>query len=191
MRQCAWHFVGSTLRDGRPVPDNGVMLRHNGQLKVCSSGLHASSRLIDALKYAPGNNICRVRMSGEIQDHGDKMVASERTILWRVNGEDLLREFARLCALDVIHLWNAPYIVQSYLKSGDKSLRDAARDAASAAAWAAMTAANAAADGAANAANAAANAARDAAKDADNTAATMPRNQNKRLVNMVINAYIG
>ena len=47
--------------------------------------------------------------------------------------EKEIRRFARQCALDVIHLWNAPPIVKRYLKTGNEKLRDAAW----AAAWAA------------------------------------------------------
>src|SRR4051812_42294036 len=40
----AWHFVGDTLRDGRPVPKDGVKLIHPGKPVLCESGLHASLR---------------------------------------------------------------------------------------------------------------------------------------------------
>ncbi len=129
----AWHFVGDTLRDGRPIPKDGEKLVHDGELVMCESGLHASERIIDALQYAPGSTICRVEVGGEILKSDDKLVATERTILWRVDGENLLRKFARLCALDVVHLWDAPDVVLEYLNTGNEKLRDAAR----AAAWAA------------------------------------------------------
>ena len=138
----AWHFVGETLRDGRPVPKDDETLAHDGKIKLCSSGLHASKRIIDALQYAPGSTVCRVRLGGQIIEGGDKLVASERTILWRVvDAEHTLRKFARKCALDVTHLWDAPDVVVHFLKSGKEELRDAARDAAWAAAWAAARAA--------------------------------------------------
>ena len=71
--------------------------------------------------------------------------------------EKEIRLFARQCALDVIHLWDAPQLVKKYLKTGDEKIRDAAWDAAWAAtrdaAWdAAMDAAMAAAWAAARAA---------------------------------------
>ena len=49
----AWHFVGKKLRDGRPIPADGVKLRHTGPVVMCKSGLHASLHPFDALKYAP------------------------------------------------------------------------------------------------------------------------------------------
>ena len=56
-------------------------------------------------------------------------------IVARFDATEPLRSFARQCALDVIHLWDAPAVVRQYLETGDESLRDAARYAARAAAW--------------------------------------------------------
>jgi len=39
-----------------------------------------------------------------------------------IDAADLLHEFARWCALQVIDLWDAPKVVRDYLKTGDKSL---------------------------------------------------------------------
>ncbi len=157
----AWHFVGATLRDGNPIPADGEWLAIEPPLVMCERGLHASERLIDALRYAPGNTACRVECDGEIIHDGDKLVCSRRRILWRVEGEALLRSFARRCALDVGHLWDMPPIVRHYLETGDTAARDAARAAAWGAAW-----------GAAWEARAAASAAGAAAWDAQNTMLT-------------------
>ncbi|MCB7127908.1 MAG: hypothetical protein J3T61_00015, partial [Candidatus Brocadiales bacterium] len=99
---------------------------------------------------------------------------SERTVLWRLDIEDLLRDFTRRCALDVVDLWDAPDVVVRYLKTGDESLRDAAR----AAARDAKDAARAAARDAKDAAGAAARAAKDAAG----------AEQNRRLTSMIMAA---
>jgi len=137
-----WHFTyGYRLRDGRPLPAVGEVLRHDGPLVPCKSGLHFSERAIDALRYAPGAMAHRVRGGGEMRPHdGDKWCARERTILWSVDAEALLGEFSRRCALDVVHLWNAPPVVLAFLRTGDKTLRTAAW-AAARAAWAAAGAA--------------------------------------------------
>ena len=168
----AWHFVNETLRDGKPVPADGEWLEHDGELKMCESGLHASERLIDALTYAPGHTICRVELDGDILHDDDKVVAMRRKILWRVDGEELLHEFARWCALQVIDEWDAPDVVREYLETGNEELRAAASAAASAAAYAAAYAAwdaSAAAWDATYAARVAARtAARGAAWDAQN-----------------------
>lgn len=156
----AWHFVNDTLRDGSPISSDGEWLKHKGKIAICSSGLHASKKVIDALSYAPGSTICRVECRGEIVEQEDKLVCRERKILWRIDTDELLRRFARKCALDVIHLWDAPEIVVEYLKTGDENKRtpawDAALDAASLAWSTAWSAARAAARTAAQAAASAA-----------------------------------
>ena len=178
----AWHFTADKLRDGRPIPPVGEVLRHDGPVEICATGLHASERIFDALTYAPGHVIHRVECGDIVQAQDDKFVCRERTILWSVDGEDVLCAFARRVALDVIHLWDAPDVVRKYLETGDEKLRDAAWDAArataSAAAWAPAWAAakDAAWDAARDAARAAArdaawDAARDAAWDAAKDAA--------------------
>ena len=170
----AWHFVGDTLRDGRPIPADGKTLVHDAALIPCESGLHASRRIIDALQYAPGNIVCRVQCAGDTKEQADKLVCRERTILWRYDAEHTLWVFARKCALDVVDLWDAPNVVRQYLETGDKTIKDAAKDAARDDAWddawdAAKDAAGAAARAAARAAAWAA--ARAAAWDAARAAA--------------------
>lgn len=179
----AWHFVGDTLRDGSPIPPDGVTLRHDGPVIPCESGLHASRHPFDALQYAPGDTLCLVRCGGIIVPHGkpeDKIACSERTIIARMDAEPLLRYFARMQALSAVHLWSAPQVVLDYLMTGDESIRAAAWEAAWDASWAASwgaaweatreaarAAANAASWGAACDAawDVAGDAARDAARD--------------------------
>jgi hypothetical protein len=131
----AWHFVGRTLRDGTLVPPDGVKLVYPGHIKCCVSGYHASRDPFDALQYAPGTTLCLVDCSGEIIEQRDKLVASERKIIARMDATDLLYLFARKQALSVVHLWNPPKVVLDYLNTGDISLRARARDAARDAAW--------------------------------------------------------
>ena len=126
----AWHFVGDTLRDGRPVPADGEKLVHPGRPVICESGLHASLRPWDALQHAPGGTLCLVECDGEIVHGNDKLVCTERTILVRMDATPLLRYCARQQALSVIHLWEPDQVVLEYLM-GD----DAAWSAAAAAAW--------------------------------------------------------
>ena len=76
---------------------------------------------------------------------------SSKRLIACLEATDLLRQFARSCALDVVHLWKPPAVVKEYLKTGNEALRDAA--------WAAADAASNTASAAANAAWAAANAA--------------------------------
>jgi len=141
----AYHFVSDNLRNGRPVPEDNFKLVHEGPVKICNSGLHASLSAFDAMHYAPGNVICKVHCSGIVESHDDKFVCRERTILQRFDATELMVSFARECALSVIHLWDAPEIVIKYLKTGDPKLKDAARAAARAASRDAARAAAAAA----------------------------------------------
>jgi hypothetical protein len=138
-----YHFTGEKLRDGRAIPPIGEWLEHDGPVEPCTSGLHASIDPFDALKYAPGNLLHRVELEGDLISHGDpvdKWVGRRRRIMESIDAEKLLREFARWCALQVVHLWECPPVVRQYLETGDESLRAAARDAASAAAWGAARA---------------------------------------------------
>lgn len=130
----AWHFVGETLRDGRPVPADGVWLEHDGPIVMCESGLHASVDVWNALDYAPGGTLCLVWMDGDIEHQSDKLVARRRQIVARVDLTDALLRFAREEAARVLHLWDAPQVVRDYLSTGDETIRAAARDAARAAA---------------------------------------------------------
>ena len=136
----AWHFVGETLRDGRPVPKDGVWLKHDGRMVMCHSGLHASLEPFDALIYAPGNTLCLVECAGKIiygeNNHKDKLICSERKIIVRMDAEPLLRYFARMQALLLTHLWDTPDVVLEYLMTG----REESRSAASAANYAASVA---------------------------------------------------
>ena len=148
----AYHFTSDKLRDGRPIPPIGEWLVHEGKIRMCESGLHASKQPFDALQYAPGSILHLVEAQGEIEHQDDKLVARKRKILASFDAEDLLWDFARQCALDVYHQWgnektDPKGICKRYLETGDETLRDAAIDAARAAAWddAAIDAARAAA----------------------------------------------
>lgn len=139
-----WHFsdISECLRygDKRKI-EIGVTHTVDCEPKLCESGLHASERIIDALSYAPGPILWKVMLSGRIKRDTDKACATERTYHARIDATEILREFARKCALDVIHLWGAPPIVREYLDSGDGKLANAAADAAQSAARTAARAA--------------------------------------------------
>jgi hypothetical protein len=164
----AWHFLADTglLRDGSVPPLDGEWLKYDGKLSLCRNGLHASVRALDALLFAPGNVVCLVEIGGEMVQEDDKLVCSARKILARANAEEVLRDFARKCALNVADKWSMPVVVRQWLETGDKSIRKAAERAA-------RDAANSAAGGAAYSAawSAANSAARSAAYNAAYSAA--------------------
>ena len=134
MTDIAYHFTGNTLRDGRPIPAIGETLRHEGKLIICHQGLHWSRDPFDALKYAPGPYLHRVRIGGQIVEQRDKGASTERTILATIDATHLLRRFAADQALSVAHLWKMPEVVREYLTTLDDTKRKAARAAAAEAA---------------------------------------------------------
>lgn len=128
----AYRFTGDTLKGGRPIPAVGTVLKHEGEIIPCKSGLHASVEPFDALRFAPGPMLHLVEIWGDIAEHGDpvdKLVGRNRVILQSLDATNLMRHFARLCALDVIHLWDAPPVVREFLETGNEDLRAAARAA--------------------------------------------------------------
>ena len=136
-----YHFTGDTLRDGSAIPQIGDWLVHKGEVVPCESGLHASDHPFDAMQYAKGGKLHLVELGDVIIANGDpvdKVASNKRKIVATIDATEVMRAFARRCALDVLPLWkDAPEIVVRYLKTGDESIRAAARDAA----WAAARAA--------------------------------------------------
>ena len=177
----AWHFLtedgAMQWKCGRVLkPKVGQTLtRDPDKLELCSYGLHASVRLIDALQYAPGPILCRVEMGGRIIKGDDKLVASERTVLAMFDATRTLHEFAVWCAREALAQIKDPDKRSlAALEAKEAWLRgeisDAELGAARAAAWAAARAA--AGDAARAAARAAAwDAARDVARAAARAAA--------------------
>ena len=166
----AWHFTGDKLRDGSPIPPIGHTLVHAGKIEMCVSGYHWSRTPFQALIYAPGPLLHKVRIGGTIREtKGDKGVSSERTILATIDATQLMRRFAADQALSVAHLWPMPDVVREYLVDLDEAKRIAAL---SAAASAVLSAAKRAAESAAwSAASAAGSAVWSAAESAAGSAA--------------------
>jgi hypothetical protein len=180
--------------DGREVKTGETLSIEGGEIIACERGLHASVRPLDALKYAPGNIICRVEVCGDVATEKDKIAGRHRKVLWMADAGVALRRFACDCADGALHRertagrepdkrsWEAVRVARRHAigQARDEDLdaawaaawaaaRDAvwaaARDAARDAAWA--TARDAAWAAARDAAWAAARAAaRDAARDA-------------------------
>src|SRR5690606_21058006 len=101
-----WHFLDEDrrlrwpLRDGEepPVVEPGQTLRVGGTPVPCEWGLHASKQALDALRYAPGPIVCRVRLAGEVVEGDDKAASTERTVLWMADATRTLHEFGLWCA---------------------------------------------------------------------------------------------
>lgn len=130
-----WHFLyeGHKLRDGTTAPKNGEWLKVKNPV-ICKRGLHGSLTPYDALQYAPGPILCLCEFSKPADQHDDKFVSSRRRIIARMDATEMLRYYARMQALSVIHCWDAPDVVLDYLMTGDKYIRSAAWSATRAAA---------------------------------------------------------
>jgi len=163
-----WHFTPLDRRlrygDGREVIP-GETLTVDVQPILCEAGLHQSPTVLDALRWAPGPYLWRTSMECVVARDSDKECGWDRTALWGFDATEVLQRFARLCALDVVHLWDAPEVVVRYLRTGDEEISAAATT------YAAYAAADAAAADAAAYAAAAHNAARLAAHNAARLAA--------------------
>ena len=160
----AWHWVVKgadgklKLRDDRDVPPVGEALVHEGEVEMCESGLHASRRVIDALRYIPDGAtvLCRVRCEDVVNEQDDKLVCRKRTVLWSHDCNMLLHEAVCRFAEQALTntgikddgsnaSWNAIHTKRRWLKgeATDEEL-DAARDSAYAARDSAYSAAYAA-----------------------------------------------
>ena len=152
-----WHFCTEDKRlgydDGREIIE-GETLRVEGKPVLCKHGLHASERIIDALKYAPGPILCRVELSDGIV-HGDaKAVARSRETLWMFNATNALRDFTTTVAEQALmaeraagrepdpRSWAAVQFVRDLLNG---KIKEEDRKAARSEAWAADAARSAAA----------------------------------------------
>jgi hypothetical protein len=151
----AWHFLQDNgrlqWRCGRAwKPKVGQTLKVDAdKLRMCSYGLHASKKIIDALRYAPGSLICRVELGGTIIKDDDKVCASERTIIAMADATNVLHEIACWSAEQALKKIKKPdprsfAAIQAKRKWLRGEITDAelsaARSAARSAAWSAWSA---------------------------------------------------
>lgn len=109
----AWHFLPTdqqlTHGDGRHVEvGQTTRLSDPRPISLSHHGLHASERILDALRLAPGPVLSRVELYGEVQRHGDILVARERHVLWMQDISALLHRFAVECARQALETPEAP-----------------------------------------------------------------------------------
>ena len=111
-----WHFLRGDkrlrFRDGRVVRTGRTYkTKNSGEIWLCENGMHASRRLIDALRWHPLNSgtherknyCCRVDVTGELtMGHlagEDKFAGRRRRVLWMVEAHKVLREYYRRIVL--------------------------------------------------------------------------------------------
>jgi len=80
----------------RPVTDaSGVTYT---EPTLCRAGMHGSTRILDALSYARGPVLCRVCITGDVVRGEDKIAGRRRSVVWILDCERILHEFACWCA---------------------------------------------------------------------------------------------
>lgn len=165
----AWHFVADDkkLRYGSDltVEPGYIYTETDKELVLCEKGMHVSKSVYEALNYAPGSILCRVKVWGSVIEGEDKIVGRNREVLEMKDVSSELRLWGCWCVRRVWHLLtdersrNAVEVAERFaIGKATKEDMDAAWDAA----WAAARAA---------ARDAAWAAARDAARAAARAAA--------------------
>lgn len=95
-----WHFLPSNGRlaqigynpENHKLPVKaGYIYSRSGKIKLCYNGLHASSRLYDALfhNHNLDGPICRVALWGDVDETFDKVAAQHRGVIWMASPKDL------------------------------------------------------------------------------------------------------
>ena len=158
----AWHFLTDDRMLAHQTPPMEVAPGYiygepNGDIIICERGMHASRRVYDALGFAQGSQLCRVRVWGDVQEQNDKIVGRYREVLairdvaselrlwgcWCVRNTpitggktvwDLLTDVRSRNAIEVAERFTRGEVTREEL--------DAAWAAATAAAWAACAAAS-------------------------------------------------
>ena len=140
----AWHFTGvdaagrPVLRDWQPVPPCGVGLEHAGPVVMCTSGLHASRDILDALSYSPGCWLHRVECAGIEVEEADKLVCRRRRVVASADMTWALVTWAEWCAGRADDASAASRDAAIYARNARNAASDAARDAREAAGYAAI-----------------------------------------------------
>jgi hypothetical protein len=94
-----WHFLPY---DRRTANGHGVAISagvivalkpYERRIQLCEWGFHSSRLALDAVGYAPGSIVERVRSWGAVQQGYDKLVAEVRECLWIADAEQALHEY--------------------------------------------------------------------------------------------------
>ena len=96
----AWHFARADRKlgygDGRTI-ERGSIFHIDGNIGLCTRGLHGSVRALDALRYAPGGILSRTVHTGTVEIGDDKLVSSIREHVVVVDASAVLAEFVKWC----------------------------------------------------------------------------------------------
>jgi len=121
----AWHFVADRLRDGQTIPGDGEVLKHVGYVCICYRGLHAGTKILNCMEYMPGTTLCRVECRDVVRKEDTKLVCRERTILWRMDVQQIIKSFVCKEVLNILPQ-DADPVIREYLQTQNPELREAA-----------------------------------------------------------------
>ena len=81
-----WHFIPDDRMLVHQTPPMAVEPgwiygEPEGEISICRFGMHGSRRVYDALSYGSSSTLCRVRIWGDVQEQGDKLVGRYREVL--------------------------------------------------------------------------------------------------------------
>ena len=117
-RQMMWHFSNGREAYGkRREIKTGGTLRVRGKLILCHHGLHASERVLDALRYAEGNIVSRVTLGRNVLRSRDKQVSTTRKHHQVYDATDVLSRFTAWCTGLRLLLDNRKSFTSSYTNS--------------------------------------------------------------------------
>ncbi len=82
-----WHFLPTSMKlgygDDRTAKiGESLSMKGGGTPSTCSPGMHASEKASDAARFKKGPVLCRVEVSGDIANDGDKFCGRHRKVLW-------------------------------------------------------------------------------------------------------------
>ncbi len=125
-----YHFTDHTLHGGAVIPPVGVWLNYEGGYISEERGLQAFEHPYDALMSAEGCLLHFVKLEGELLQgiYRGGWVGRRRLIVKTIDATSILDEFARWCALQAIHHWDAPKEVYRCLETNDPDIRDKKED---------------------------------------------------------------
>ena len=113
----------------------GITHSVKGELSLCSNGLHASEKVLDALTLVPENYLWLVSLSDEKIMGKDQVCARSRTYIAGFNATQMIESFARKQAMinvERIKPFCASYyydLVVDWLQTGKEELRSKVRKA--------------------------------------------------------------
>ena len=182
-----YKFVKSDMRSANgsePPWVLGEWRKHEGKLKLCESGYHASPTALESLQYTFGDRWFVVEAKGKVKKDGNKFVASEMRLVKEIPAKVVAVRFALASARRCLDNFEVKYpednrprqaieAAEAWVNDQTEEKSSAARSAARSAAWsAAWSAAESAASAAWSAAESAAGCAAWSAASAAGSAAS-------------------